>query len=418
MKRLLFTILTTSLSLIGLNAQKAFDLSPPEYIKTVQISQGGVNLPGIPLIEYGTSFELSFDDIMGDEAYYHYKISYYDYDWETSILLKNEYLNGLDDFRILDTENSLTTLQIYTHYRLQVPNRNTRALLKSGNYLLEIYNDDNELVFTKKFIIYKRQSTIRTWVKRSRDLNFINQKQIVQFEIETVNQIIEPQRNLKTVVMQNHNLKTAIYDLQPQFNFGNKFTYKYDQESSFWGGNEYWSFDNKEIRNATFNINFIELKELYHNHLFTHGYRKDRVYTFNPDVNGNYVIRNIDALNNDIEADYAWVHFSLRIPKITDKNTEVHIYGGFNDFEIDETTKLSYDNVNRIYRGKRLFKQGFYNFKYVIKDKNGELLPGSISGNFDKTENEYTVLAYYRPPGQRFDAVIGLGNTTSVNISN
>ncbi len=418
MKILLETICILFIIAESSFAQQAFDLTPPEYIRTVQISQGGVNLPGIPLIEYGTSFELSFDDIMGDEAFYHYKISYYDYDWKTSILPKNEYLDGLDDFRILDTENSLTTLQIYTHYRLQIPNRNTRALLKTGNYLLEIYNDDEELVFTKKFVVYQRQSTIRSWVKRSRDLNFINTKQVVQFEIETTNQIIEPNRNLKTVVMQNHNLKTAIYGLQPQFNFGNKFTYKYDQESSFWGINEYWNFDNKEIRNAAVNVSHIELLDIYHNYLYTHFSRKDRVYTFNPDINGNYVIRNIDAINNDIEADYVWLHFSLRIPKIKDKNVAVHIYGGFNDFEIDNSTELTYNPVSRLYEGKRLFKQGFYNFLYITTDENGKIIPGSISGNFDKTENEYTILAYYRPPGQRFDAVIGIGNTTSVNIAN
>ncbi len=401
----------------SINGQQAFDLTPPEYIKTVQFSQADVNLPGIPLVEYGSSFEISFDDIMGDEAFYHYKISYYDYDWKTSILPKNEYLDGLDNFRILDTENSLTTLQIYTHYRLQIPNRNTRALLKTGNYLLEIYNDDDELVFTKKFIVYQRQSIIRSWVKRSRDLNFIHEKQVVQFEIETEQPIIEPQRNLKTVVMQNHNPKTAIYGLEPQFNFGNKFTFKYDQESSFWGGNEYWNFDNKEIRNATFNISHIELLDIYHNYLYTHPSRKERTYTYNPDINGNYVIRNLNAINNDIEADYVWLHFSVRFPK-TEKDKEVHLYGAFNNFETDNSTLLTYDNTSKTYKGKRLFKQGFYNFKYVTKNKNGTIEPGSICGNFDKTENEYTVLAYYRAPGQRFDAVIGLGNTTSVNISN
>lgn len=416
MKKLHFISLLLYSIFNSLNAQKAFDLTPPEYIKTVQVSQAGVNLPGIPLIEYGTSFEISFDDIMGDEAYYHYKISYYDYDWKKTILSKNEYLEGLDNFRILDTENSLTTLQIYTHYRLQIPNQNTKALSKTGNYLLEIYNDDEELVFTKKFIVFQRQSFVRSWVKRSRNLNFIHEKQIVQFEIETEQPIINPHKNLKTVIMQNHNLKTAIYDLQPQFNFGNKFTYKYDQESSFWGGNEYWNFDNKEIRNATINISHIELKEIYHNYLYAHFSRKNRSYTFNPDINGNYVIRNLNATNNDIEADYVWLHFSLKIPKT--KNKEVHLHGGFNDFETDNSTLLTYNPLTKSYQGKRLFKQGFYNFKYITKNKKGEIEPGSISGNFDKTENEYTILAYYRNPGQRFDAVIGLGNTTSVNISN
>jgi len=48
-------------------AQKATEIPPPEYIKTVQFEQRGTNLNGVPLIEFGSSFEVNFDDIVGDE---------------------------------------------------------------------------------------------------------------------------------------------------------------------------------------------------------------------------------------------------------------------------------------------------------------------------------------------------------------
>jgi len=65
-----------------------------------------------------------------------------------------------------------------------------------------------------------------------------------------------------------------------------------------------------------------------------------------------------------------------------------------------------------------LLKQGFYNYKYVFLDKNGNFKEGFISGNHDVTENDYQVIVYYRDIGARFDRVIGTGFGNSENIIN
>ena len=54
----------------------------------------------------------------------------------------------------------------------------------------------------------------------------------------------------------------------------------------------------------------------------------------------------------------------------------------------------------------------------VIRDKNGNIDEGAISGNFWQTENNYKVLVYYRDFGARYDKIIGFGEGTSVNIYN
>ncbi|WP_010178742.1 type IX secretion system plug protein [Aquimarina agarilytica] len=410
------SFLFTLLSFFYMLSQEATEVAPPEYIKTIQFVQNGENKNGTPLIELGTRFEINFDDIIGDEAFYYYKISYYNFDWTPTILSKNEYLDGIDNILLQDTENSLNSLQIYTHYKMQIPNSSTRALKKSGNYIFELYNDNEELVFSKKFIVYQKGATIQANVKRSRDFNFLNKKQVVQFSINSNELIVNPKKNLKTLILQNNNLKTAITNLKSQYTIGNKFIYRYDKETSFWGGNEYWNFDNKDVRNATVNISHIELKDIYHNYLYAHSNRSNQVYTFFPDVNGNFVVRNIDAQNSDIEAEYVWLHFKLKTANVGNK--EIHLYGNFNNFTTDQSTLLTYNKEERAYIGKRLFKQGFYNFKYVTKDKNGIIDENAICGNFDKTENEYIIIAYYRAPNSRNDSIIGIGSTNSANITN
>ena len=60
-----------------------------------------------------------------------------------------------------------------------------------------------------------------------------------------------------------------------------------------------------------------------------------------------------------------------------------------------------------------LLKQGFYNYKYVTVDYKNNLNDYEIDGSFYQTENEYTVLVYYRKMGARYDEVIGIGSAYS-----
>jgi hypothetical protein len=390
----------------------------PEYIRTIEF-KGTASQSRLPIIELGQKLQLSFDDIIGNEADYFYTIEHFNFDWTPSDLSKGEYLDGFDDVRIETYENSFNTLQLYSNYKLSIPNRETRALKKSGNYLLRIFNDDGEIVFSRKFMVLERLLSVAVEIKRSRIIKNIDQQQVVQFKINAPNLLlINPKQNVKTLVLQNNNLKTAITDLKPLYTIGSELIYRYDQEAAFWGGNEFLFFDNKDIRSATNGVRAIALNELYENFLFTNIDRSVRPYTYNPDINGNFQVRNLYASQNqNIEADYVLMHFNLQhYGSMGDK--EIHIYGNFNNWTIDQTTYMRYNEKTDTYQNTRLFKQGFYNYKYVMVNRDGSVEQGPISGNFWETENQYTFLVYYRAPGSRFDRLMGEGSANSTKISN
>jgi len=393
-------------------------ITPPEYIKTIQLTGGDSQYAGTPIIKLGSPLRLTFDDITGEEADYYYRIKHYNFDWTPSQLYKNEYLEGFDETRILDYENSFNTLQIYSHYRLTIPNQDIDRLKVSGNYMIEVYDSDDEIVFSRKFIVYEDITRIKAYTKRSRDLAYIDTRQSVQFEINSPNTILrDPKRNLKVLVLQNNDLNTAIDNLVPQFTIANNLVYKYDVESSFDAGNEFIAFDSKEVRTSTVNIKHVELEDLYHHYLFVDAVRGNRPYTYNPDINGNFVVRNLTADDSNVEADYVWMHFSLGCYEPLGNN-ELHIYGNFNNYTINETTKMTFDKSSKLYTNELLIKQGFYNYKYVLVSPDNTIDTGFISGNFDETENEYTIIPYYRPPAARYDRVIGKGTANSRNITN
>ena len=393
------------------------ETNPPDYIKTINF-KGNTPESQLPILKLGDNLVLEFDALNGDEADFYYKIEYYNYDWTPSDLVKSEYLRGFDNQRIREYENSFNTYQIYSNYRLQIPNEQTKRLLVSGNYMIKIFNDDDELVFSRKFMIYENKVSVGVAIKRSRDVSLINEKQSVNINISsnTMN-FNNPKQTVNTLIIQNNNLYNAISDLKPQYMLGNQLIYKYDTESSFWAGNEYLFIETKDLRVATLGTQYIDLKELYHNYLFTDIIRADRPYTYNPDINGNFLITAVDADDPSIEADYAWVHFSLQHKELFGDKS-IHVYGNFNNYAIDDSTKMNFDERTGFYHAPILLKQGFYNYKYVIVDSDGNIDEGSISGNFYQTENNYKVLVYYRDLGARYDQIIGFGEANSVNISN
>ncbi len=398
-------------------AQIEEEVPAPAYIKTVQF-RGSTAQSQLPLIRLGETLRLNFDDIIGDEADYYYTIDHYNFDWSPSVLAKTEYMEGFDDVRIFNYTNSVSTLQLYTHYELVVPNKNTRALTKTGNYMLKIFNSKDELIFSRKFMIYSPLVTVGVEILRSRDLDYIDKKQVVNFKVDSGDELlISPDKTVNTLIIQNNNLKNTIKGVKPQYVIGNVLEYRYDEETSFYGGNEFLNFENKDIRGSNNTVQYIELRKLYHNYLYIAPTRATRTYTYNPDINGNFLITTLQGNDPDSEAEYAWIHFGLDHPKLPE-GENVYIYGNFNNYVIEDAVKMSFNDKKGIYEHPLLLKQGFYNYYFVVA-KNGEILEQNpISGDFWQTENEYDVLIYYREPGGRYDKIIGVGNALSTNISN
>ncbi|PKP28928.1 MAG: DUF5103 domain-containing protein, partial [Bacteroidetes bacterium HGW-Bacteroidetes-18] len=71
-----------------------------------------------------------------------------------------------------------------------------------------------------------------------------------------------------------------------------------------------------------------------------------------------------------------------------------------------------------LYETKLLLKQGFYNYQYVTKEIDGTINNHDIDGSFYQTENDYTVLVYYKKFGSRYTKVIGVGFGNSEKINN
>jgi hypothetical protein len=399
-------------------AQEEKEIVPPYNIKTISFVQNNLNV--VPIFQLGDPFQLQFDDLFGNDASYYYEIIHCDYNWNPSDLQKREYVQGFDNQRIQESSSSFNCLQIYTHYRLNFPNSNTQLKI-SGNYMLKILNEDKEVVFTRKFIVYEDLVSVPIQVKRARTLTRLDSKHNLEFTIKSnVINFQNPLKNIKTVLLQNGKFQTAISNIAPQYTMGNDLVYKYDTPTQFWAGNEFLYFDNKEIRIASNTISRIDSqKDIYSAYLFRNDARANLNYYNWQDVNGNFVVRRLFAENSEIEADYSWIYFSLSAPLFTSSDGAIYVTGMFNNYTLTPENKMEYNTEKGVYEKAILIKQGFTNFEYSAVKPNGTVdFENAIDGNFYQTENEYTVLVYYRENTDRYDHVIGKGTATSLNIIN
>lgn len=397
-------------------SQETKEVPTPYYIKTAYFTQGSQAL--IPIFKLNDRFSFVFDDLMGEESDYYYQIKHFNKDWTPSPLLKSEYINGMDNIRIVDYGNSFNTLQTYSRYILNFPNSRTK-LLVSGNYMLEILNQDQEVIFSRKFILYEEQISVGVEIKKTRSFSTSDTKQNVQMTLDYGNHnYFNPKENFKILILQNGRWDNAIKDVAPQYSIGTQFTYQYDKETQFFGGNEYLFIDNSDIRQVNNYIQSITSDNgIFSSYLYPSIPRGgDKKYTFFQDIDGSFLPRNKYRDNAAIEADYAWVYFKLQQEEL--KGKKIYVLGMFNNYQLTDENELKYNSATRQYEGALLIKQGFTNYMYAVVN-NGKIEDqNAIDGNFYETENTYTVLIYYRGNIDRYDRVIGFGEAKSINITN
>ncbi len=399
------------------SAQVEKEVAPPFHIKTITFVQNKQNI--VPVFQLGDSFQLQFDDLHGNEANYYYQIIHCDYDWKQSQLSINEYMRGFDNQRIIDYTNSYNALQLYSHYRIQFPNRNTQ-LLVSGNYIIKIVDENGDIVFSRKFILYENIVSVPMQIKRARNIADANYKHNIEFSVKSTSITFQsPLTNVKVLLLQNGKLNSGITNIKPMFTLANDLIYKYDTETQFWAGNEFRYFENKDVRAATNNVAKIDSQGgVYNAYLYTDEARARQPYTYNPDYNGNFLIKTLNVENNEIEADYVWAYFTLSAPSFYEKK-DIYVNGMFNNYAINTESKMDYNAEKAVYEKAIMIKQGFTNYQYVVADKAGKIdNSNAIDGNFFQTEDNYFALIYYKENNQRYDRIIGKAVASSTDIIN
>ncbi|NQX52511.1 DUF5103 domain-containing protein [Pedobacter panaciterrae] len=385
-------------------------------IKTVQCynSQQEQSLPVIAL-KSNERLVFSFDDLNAGSKNYWYTVEHCTSDWKSSRLSTIDYLESLSEDRITEYKYSFGTIQKYTHYQLTLPNTQIRPKI-SGNYILKVYEEGNQQkpVISQQFYVVDNVVNIGVDVVASSQvsLRFSNQK--VNFTILHQMPIQNPYTDLKAIVMQNGNPQTAIINTKPNFIKPGSLAYNEVNSNDFLAGNEFRKFDIRSLRYKGDNVQEIIKDTTTRVVLFPDINTSKVKYSNLVDENGSFFIRNKEGSDDPTEGDYANVMFTLNAVPPT-PNGEAYVVGRFNNYVLNEASKLNFESSRKRFYGNILLKQGLYDYKYVWLNKDtGKIDQAIFEGSFFETLNTYQVFAYYKKPGMRWEELIGYSNVGNV----
>lgn len=377
------------------------------HIKSIKFHHRGLftSEPVIDLNSGGT-LDLSFDDILGGDIPYTYRIIHCDKDWRPSDLSETEYIDGFNDESVRQWYYSSGTRLDFTHYKLSLPNDDINWLV-SGNYLLVVTDKDAGVVaFTRRFMVVEPSISVAAAVRRPIPTSLISTHQQIALNLNHKNfDIVNPQREIFVTILQNGRWDNAIQNVQPRFVNGFDINFDFTDQLIFPGGKEFRFADLRSTRFAGPGVHSIERRiDGYDILMKLDKSRHSRTYFDYNDLDGDYIIETLDRADPDLEAEYVNVHFGL-----LDANPpirgDVYVTGKFSDWRCLEEFRMSYDLKNQGYYGQALLKQGFYDYQYVVKD--GDKLDYDFyEGSLFKTTNDYLVLVYYRAFSERYDRLI------------
>ncbi|HEX6334292.1 MAG TPA: DUF5103 domain-containing protein, partial [Flavisolibacter sp.] len=376
----------------------------------------------LPVLELNTKDELQlvFDDMDTRVRNYSFTYELRNADWSPTILKPFEYIRGFQNSRITLYRNSALTTTRYVNYQATVPDRNC-APSRSGNYLLKVFldGDTSQVVLTKRFVVVNNQAAVGTQVQQPFNSQFYKayQKLFITVQTDARINVLNP-ADLKVLVLQNNNWQTAVLMDRPTIYRGNYFEYSDEAITAIPAAKEFRWIDLRSLRLMSDRMQHMETgKDSTMIVVKPDASRSSQAYIYYRDLNGSYTIENMDNANPFWQSDYARVLFTYFPPGNREiPGNDVYLFGELTDFAADTSGKMEFNSERGAYEKELYLKQGFYNYAYVTRPRNGRGGPdfSLTEGNFWGTENAYTVLVYYRPFGARADEVIGFTSLNSV----
>jgi hypothetical protein len=378
-------------------------------IKTLQVV-AGIRWLDMPIIALNSDevINISFDDMTHEYHRYTYKIEHCEADWAPSKeLFESDYIDGFAEGNTIDdSQESLNTNELYTHYKLELPNERCKMKL-SGNYKVTVYdeNNDKEKMFEAFFMVNENLAGISmtSTSNTDYDINGLHQQLSIQLNYGNLS-VTDWKKEIKTIVLQNGRWDNAVTNPTPQYIMSDGLKWEHNKALIFNGGNEYHKFELLDVYHPTMGVERVNWdgKE-YHAYLWTDEPRPS--YIYDEDADGAYFIRNSDNTEIDYTAQYMTVHFRLKAPK---QDGDVYLNGNWTyDLFIPEY-KMEWNSQDECYECSVQLKQGYYNYQYLVLGPDGVTIPVTTEGNFFQTENKYQALVYYKGVGERTDRLVGI----------
>ena len=390
-----------------------------ERLRTMQVRNAAqpVPVPGpaVMVMDSGDAVTIDFDVIGDDRDYLRYELVHCNADWQPSRLSYVEYLDGFNEGTIDDYAFSEALTVHYVHYSLTIPNDQTR-ITATGNYLLKIYpeNDPDQLWAQCRFVVTDQTAAVGARMTSRTDVDYNKAHQQLELNIDLERAEVNDLFNDVTVVIeQNGRMDNRVTLAHPLRVSGRRLVYEHQPGLIFKAGNEYRRFDNVSVNYPGMGVDRTEyIAPYYHTVLAGDGTRVGESYHYDETLSGGFVVREYNADNPDVQADYVVTHFTLDYPETP--GFDFYIDGDFVQRRFSPESRMVYNHGTGKYERSILLKQGAYSYQYLA------VKPGTDTGRTDiiegdkyETRNRYRIYVYARKPGERADRLIAVRDLSS-----
>lgn len=408
-------------AMISANAQPLQEEVRSANVVGIKLYKKGDQL-AYPILRLGETdaLELHFDDINNSSRSYFYTYVLCNADWTIANVSNMDYIKGFTQVRLNQYRFSSATQSKYVHYSATLPAANS-VPSKSGNYLLKVYEngDTAKLLFSKRFLVVNEKASLAARMQQPFAQEYFLTHQKLLIDLNFRNQdILNPAKEVKVVVMQNNRWDNARTISNPTFIRGRTFEYSDEQQLVLEAGKEWrWldlrSFRLQSDRVASVNYNV----QPYDVRIRPDTIRSPIRYAFYADINGRYAVSHIENINPWWQGDIGKVHFTF-LPQSGEipSQYDVYLFGEMTQYQLNEQTRMKWNNNLQAYETSILLKNGYYNYCYVTVPKNNRnALPSMkpTEGSIWETENDYRVLVYYTPFGSRTDELVAIAELNS-----
>ncbi len=320
-------------------------------------------------------------------------------------LSEYDYMRGFNDMPITDYDISSGTTFQYTHYEQQYPNNDVELLL-SGNYMVQIKDQDNAVVAQACFYVLDSKVAVSGNISGNTDIDLNESHQQLSYIVSWgSNAGIDSENELISVVMQNGRTDNIVYNPEPDYIQNNSIEFVHNGQLIFSAGSPFRRFEVIDYYSLMRNVERIEYFEPYY-HATLPVDKSKRNYLYDQDQAGHYVVRSVNAQDSELQADYMFTHFSLDVPYREGGN--YYISGYLTNHSLSPEYRMKWDPESKMYTATIPLKMGAYNYQYIWLPNNADKgVTDNVEGNFWQTNNTYQIFVYHRPFGSRYDQLIG-----------
>ncbi len=359
----------------------------------------------------------SFDDFSMDLRQFYYTVVPCTYDWQRIEAPLKDFFCSMSPQGTIDNyvvfEKTLTP---YTHYEFTFPKQGDR-FLRSGNYVLQVYDATTKnLVISRRFIFLGEgfkvgQRRVDPLVQSETD-----RRHEVVFSVES-GKWNDPDANfeLRAVVLQNNRWDNAVIGVRPSYSSPARKVFAQGGEITFEAGNAFRELDLTCLDMPGIEFDTIQkLATGYKAVLHKDFSRAEEPWNYE-DLDGGFFIP--AQKDNCNLREYVDVVFRFSSPEKYE-DYEMYVFGGLSEFRLKPEFLMRYDEEEQAYVAEVKLKQGVYDYCYVLVPKGGGAIDMSrTEGNWETTENNYTILLYYLPSGGRYDHLVGMATVSSWLLS-